>query len=224
MKEVKPVLPSAYPLYNMERRSIYICDDHQLFLESIEAFISLQEKYYCIGHAHDEKKAAAEIPVLKPDIVLIDYHLKESNGLDLLGKLKVMHTSAHYFMLTMRRDASIRNRAHEFGSKGYLLKTIGAEEMIRAFDQVGTGVLNFYDSLTQVSLDVSGQKKKQLTERELEIAKMVCQEYSSERIASELNLSLHTIHTHRKNILKKIDAKNAIDLMNYLKSSGHLVD
>ena len=205
----------------MERRSIYICDDHQLFLESIEAFIGLQKNYVCIGHTDDEKKAAAEIPILKPDIVLIDYHLKESNGLELLAKLKKLHPPACYFILTMRRDATLRNRSHEFGSKGYMLKTIGAEEMIKAFDQVCSGILNFYDSLSQISLDISNQKKKQLTERELQIAKMVCREYSSEQIATELNLSLHTVNTHRKNILKKIDAKNAIDLINHLKSIGH---
>lgn len=205
----------------MESRSIYICDDHQLFLESIEAFISLQKKYHCIGHTDNPEKAVEDIVKLKPDIVLIDYHLKESNGLDLLEKLKSLYAPAHYFMLTMRRDATLRNRALELGSKGYLLKTIGAEEMIKVFDQSCAGISNFYDSLSQVSLDISGQKKKQLTERELQIAKMVCREYSSEQIATELNLSLHTVNTHRKNILKKIDAKNAIDLINHLKSIGH---
>jgi two-component system nitrate/nitrite response regulator NarL len=204
----------------MGRKSIYICDDHQLFLESFEIFFSLQEKYFCIGHSDNPGEAKKDIDNLKPDIVLIDYHLNTSNGLELIEILKQIHPSAYYFMLTMRRDANLRNRCLELGANGYLLKTIGAEKMINAFDSILSNTILFYDSLAHISLDVSGNKKKHLTERELEIARMVCWEYSSERIASELNLSLHTVHTHRKNILRKLDAKNAIDLMNYLKSLG----
>lgn len=204
----------------MEKRSIYICDDHQLFLESFEAFMSLQKKYFCAGRADDPEKAIKEILELNPDIVLIDYHLKEANGLDLMAKLREVVPQSHCFMLTMRRDATLRNRSLELGAKGYLLKTIGAEEMIRIFDLVCSGKTAFHDALENIKLDVSGKKKKRLTERELEIAMLVCKEYSSEQIASTLNLSVHTINTHRKNILKKIDAKNAIDLMNHLKSLG----
>ena len=204
----------------MERKSIFICDDHQLFLESFEAFISLQEKYYCVGHADDEKKAKNQISILKPDIVLIDYHLKESNGLVLLEELKLLHPNAHYFMLTMRRDAALRNRTKDLGARGYLLKTIGAEEMIRIFELTLSNELDFYDSLSIFNPHSSPKKKSHLTDRELQIADMVCREYSSEQIAASLNLSVHTINTHRKNILKKINAKNAIDLMNYLKSLG----
>jgi two-component system nitrate/nitrite response regulator NarL len=204
----------------MEKRSIYLCDDHQLFLESFEIFISLQQGYFCVGHSDDAQKASDDIASLKPDIILVDYHMKETNGLQLLEKLRSLHPDAHYFMLTMRRDAALRNRSSELGARGYLLKTIGAEEMIKIFDQVCSGEIQFYDSLSKFTIDTSGNNKKKLTDRELEIARLVCQEYSSEKIAMELNLSLHTINTHRKNILRKIDAKNAIDLMNYLKSLG----
>ena len=204
----------------MEKRAIYLCDDHNLFLESFEVFISLQQGYFCAGHSDDAQKATDDIVRLRPDIILIDYHMKETNGLQLLEKLRLLHPDAHYFILTMRRDASLRNRSAELGAKGYLLKTIGAEEMIRIFDQVCSAEIQFYDSLSKFTIDTSGNNIKRLTGRELEIARLVCQEYSSEKIAMELNLSLHTINTHRKNILKKINAKNAIDLMNHLKSLG----
>lgn len=204
----------------MEKRSIYICDDHQLFLESFEIFINHQHDFTCIGHSDEAEKAAADIALLKPDIVLVDYHMQDLNGIELLERFMMIHPIADYFMLTMRRDVGIRNRAVALGAKGYLLKTIGAEEMIRVFNQIHNGKINFYDSLSKFMSNTIGQNKKRLSDRELEIARLVCQEYSSEKIASELNLSLHTVNTHRKNILRKIDAKNAIDLMNYLKSLG----
>jgi DNA-binding NarL/FixJ family response regulator len=68
-------------------RSIYICDDHRLFLESIEIYFGLKDGYHCIGHAEDSNKAIADILLHKPDIILIDYHLKNENGLDLLQKI-----------------------------------------------------------------------------------------------------------------------------------------
>jgi DNA-binding NarL/FixJ family response regulator len=201
----------------MKDRSIYICDDHRLFLESIEIFFGLKDGYHCIGHAEDSLEALSEIKIFKPDIILIDYHLKNENGLDLLEKIKKLGLSSHCFMLTMKRDAQIRNRAKELGARGYILKTVGAEEMISAFEAAVADEDFFYDAMDNNPLKDNAEQLPQLTNRELEIARLVCQELSSEQIANKLYLSLHTVNTHRKNLLKKIKAKNAIDIMNYLK-------
>lgn len=197
----------------MSTFSVYICDDHLLFLESLELYFGTQEKYRYIGYADDGKKALEDIAKLNPDIILIDYHLKEENGIDLLSRIRKINSRAACFMLTMRRDAGIRNAAKDLGARGFLLKTIGAEEMITAFDLVTSGETDFYDALE----DKTTESARKLTPRELEIAKLVCQEFSSEQIAHHLNLSLHTINTHRKNILRKINAKNAIDIMNHIR-------
>lgn len=200
-----------------KKYSIYICDDHRLFLESIEVFIGLQEKYHCVGHAETVEAAFQDIVRLKPDLILIDYHLNESNGLELLEKIKQASIPSSCLILTMRRDVNIRNRALELGAKGYLLKTIGAEEMLRVFDLITGKKKIFYDSIEVEKITRAALPEKQLTLREIEIARLVCLELSSENIAARLHLSLHTVNTHRKNILKKINAKNAIDLMNYMK-------
>lgn len=200
-----------------KKYSIYICDDHRLFLESIEVFIGLQEKYHCVGHAETVDAAFQDVGRLKPDLILIDYHLNESNGLELLEKIKQASIPSSCLILTMRRDINIRNRALELGAKGYLLKTIGAEEMLRIFDLITGNKRHFYDSIEVEKMTRAALPEKQLTEREIEIARLVCLELSSENIAASLHLSLHTVNTHRKNILKKINAKNSIDLMNYMK-------
>ncbi len=200
-----------------KKYSIYICDDHRLFLESIEAFMGLQEKYHCIGHAETVEGAFEDVIKLRPDLILIDYHLNESNGIELLEKIKQAGIPSLCLILTMRRDVNIRNRALELGAKGYLLKTIGAEEMLRVFDLITGNKRVFYDSIEVEKMSRAALPEKHLTEREIEITRLVCLELSSENIATTLHLSLHTVNTHRKNILKKINAKNAIDLMNYMK-------
>ena len=157
----------------MKKYSIYICDDHLLFLESIEAFFNLQEKYICIGHASTLEKAYSEIIELKPDIILIDYHLKEKNGLDLLYMIRASSIESVCLMLTMRRDVNIRNKAKELGGNGYLLKSIGAEEMMLAFEKITQGSQRFFDSLEQERIKNGEDDRKTLSNRELEIAKDV---------------------------------------------------
>jgi DNA-binding NarL/FixJ family response regulator len=205
--------------------TIYICDDHKLFLESFEVFIELQPGYTCVGSAEDPNIALEEIKLLKPDVVLIDYHLQQTNGLDLLLKVRESNPNAVCFILTMRRDAAIRNSARDLGARGYLLKSIGAEEMMKIFELALSDSIPFFDSLEK---EVIKQNKdfenSVLSKRELEIAKMVCKEQTSDTIAKTLGLSLHTVNTHRKNILRKINGKNPIDLINHLKSIGEKLD
>lgn len=205
--------------------TIYICDDHKLFLESFELFIDMQPGYTCIGHTEDPVTALEEIKTLRPDVVLIDYHLQQTNGLELLSKVIESEPNLACFMLTMRRDASIRNSAKNLGARGYLLKSIGAEEMLTVFELILSESIQFFDSLEKDN--IQNNKKTEvpvLSKRELEIAKMVCQEQTSDNIAKTLGLSLHTVNTHRKNILKKIEGKNPIDLINYMKSIGIKLD
>jgi len=208
----------------MNKHTIYICDDHVLFLESMEAYIFRQEAYTCIGHAETIEQAKADLSILQPDIILIDYHLQMSNGLDLLRALHSSHQHSHCFILTMRRDVGIRNQAKKWGAKGYILKTIGANEMMEVFDKTLSGEIEFFDSL-EFGQELTFNKEKQvLSVRELEIAKMVCRDMTSEEIATTLDLSILTVSTHRRNLLNKINGKNPIDVMNYLKKFGLLTE
>jgi DNA-binding NarL/FixJ family response regulator len=114
--------------------------------------------------------------------------------------------------------------AKKLGAKGYMLKTIGVNEMIDVFKKSLSGELEFYDSLEREHIQILNDEKQVLTNRELEIAKMVCRQMSTEEIAKELGLSILTVSTHRRNLLNKIEGKNPIDVMNYLKKFGLLTD
>jgi DNA-binding NarL/FixJ family response regulator len=125
----------------------------------------------------------------------------------------------------MRRDAGIRNTAKKLGARGYLLKSMGAEEMMTVFEVVLSDSVHFFDAIEKDMPQENEQGvKKLLSEREIQISKMVCSNETSDSIAKTLGLSLHTVNTHRKNILRKIEGKNPIDLMNYLKSLGENID
>jgi DNA-binding NarL/FixJ family response regulator len=191
-------------------------------LESIEAFLNLQGKYNVIGHSTNLGKATSDIINLKPDIVLIDYHLEETTGIELLKNINDAKVDCISIILTMRRDINIRNRAKEMGAKGYMLKSIGAEQLLEGLDQITELQMEFFDSIEEEIKAKDPNYKTLLTAREMQIAKMVTQGISSEQIAEQLSLSLHTINSHRKNILRKLNAKNPIDLMNYLREIGEI--
>jgi DNA-binding NarL/FixJ family response regulator len=191
-------------------------------LESIEAFLNLQGKYNVIGHSTNLEKATSDIINLKPDIVLIDYHLEETTGIELLKNINDAKVDCISIILTMRRDINIRNRAKEMGAKGYMLKSIGAEQLLEGLDQITELQMEFFDSIEEEIKAKDPNYKTLLTAREMQIAKMVTQGISSEQIAEQLSLSLHTINSHRKNILRKLNAKNPIDLMNYLREIGEI--
>jgi DNA-binding NarL/FixJ family response regulator len=175
-----------------------------------------------VGHATDIETAFEDIVRLKPDIIFIDYHLNETNGFELLNKIREGHVDCINIILTMRRDTQIRNKAKEMGAQGYLLKSMGAEELIQALDEITSLKTGFFDSIEEDLKSKGANYRNLLTVREMQIAKLVTEGVSSEGIAEKLDLSLHTVNSHRKNILRKLNAKNPIDLMNYLREIGEI--
>jgi two-component system, NarL family, response regulator NreC len=192
---------------------IYICDDHILFAESLKAFFSLNREYEVIGYANNILQAYDDILQKHPNIVLIDYQLKISNGIELLKRIKSSKIQCHSFILTMKNDIELKGQAMELGASGYLLKEISCEEMVDIFQQVLFYQRGFVDS-TDINKDDSLHPIKSiLTKRETEIAQLVCKGLSSNEIANKLHLSVLTISTHRKHILKKLNVKNPLELL-----------
>ncbi|MFZ9262625.1 MAG: response regulator transcription factor [Chitinophagaceae bacterium] len=192
---------------------IYICDDHILFAESLKAFFSLTGEFEVIGYASNIMQAYDDILLKHPTIVLIDYQLKTFNGLDLLKKIKSSKIKCHCFILTMKNDLDLKIRAMEIGASGYLLKEISCEEMVDIFQEVLFNHRGFVDSTDILKSESMHSVKSILTKRETEIALLVCKGLSSNEIANKLHLSVLTVSTHRKHILKKLNVKNPLELL-----------
>lgn len=196
--------------------TIYICDDHILFSESLQAYFSFNEKFKVIGYSTNINQAYDDILNMHPNIVLIDYQLKSSNGLDLLKKLRANKIQVISFILTMKNDLDIINQAIELGASGYLLKELSGDEMIGIFESIVTKQFSFIDSTESLKDEITPTSKNLLTKRELEIASLVCKGLSSNEIAQQLHLSVLTVSTHRKHILKKLNVKNPLELLHKL--------
>lgn len=201
---------------NEQQHTIYICDDHTLFAESLQAYFVLHDNYKVIGYSSNIHQAYDDILNLHPSIVLIDYQLKSLNGLELLKKLKATKFQVKSFILTMKNDMDLKIQSKELGASGYLLKELSGEEMIDIFESIMKNEVDFIDSSESLKDNFRSTSKSILTKREFEIANLVCKGLSSNEIAKQLHLSVLTVSTHRKHILKKLNVKNPLELLHKL--------
>lgn len=201
---------------NEQQHTIYICDDHTLFAESLQAYFVLHDNYKVIGYSSNIHQAYDDILNLHPSIVLIDYQLKSLNGLELLKKLKATKFQVKSFILTMKNDMDLKIQSKELGASGYLLKELSGEEMIDIFESIMKNEAVFIDSSESLKDNFRSTSKSILTKREFEIANLVCKGLSSNEIAKQLHLSVLTVSTHRKHILKKLNVKNPLELLHKL--------
>lgn len=197
----------------MKKISLFLIDDHTLFTESFRSYIENDNTFSWAGSSIQFEPGLAQIESVKPDIILIDYHLKNENGLDILGRINQLSYKAIPIILTMNRNERIKDLAISKGAKGYLLKDMEAKEIINAMLSIienGKTYIpkkSFFDQDNNRSNGI-----KELTTREYEIALLACRGLSSEEISRQLFLSILTVKTHRKNILNKLSAKNILEV------------
>lgn len=201
---------SMHEQSHANRLSLYLVDDHMIFRQSFEAFVSTQEVFRFIGSGNGQSRTLQEIMLLQPDIVLLDFHLQKENGFDLLQKLLESEFSGKVVFLTMNRDARIRDAARSYGAHGFVSKEADGYALLAGLASLASGKVDYLD----MSVDSSENQVNpfQLTRQEMNVAKLVCSGLSSEEVAEKLFISIHTVHTHRRRILEKTDAGTFLEV------------
>lgn len=195
--------------------TLYLCDDHRIFVQSMEAFIRQDATFEWVGSGLTVMDAREDIAYIKPDLVLVDYHLKERDGTELIRWIKGQPFVSHIVVLTMRSDSLTRAACKKAGANGFFPKEMNAIDLITALQQVLASPNDFHDGLLGLQ-EEEGQNRALpygLTKREFHIAKLVCEGLTSQEIASMLYLSKLTVDTHRKSIMQKTTAVNVVDLL-----------
>lgn len=189
-------------------------DDHLLFAEGIKLLFEGQKKYKLEQHFSNTSEAINYCSYNVPDLLLMDYYFPEGTGLEAAEGFMRLFPKPKIIFLTMVNDHFIMQTARAKGINGFLSKNIGHEAMFAAIDSVFSGELSFGNlsedpDRTLGSLDL-------LSKREKEIAKLVAQGNSTAKIASTLFISELTVSTHRKNIIRKLNLDNSVQLGNYI--------
>jgi DNA-binding NarL/FixJ family response regulator len=198
---------------------ILIVDDHPLVREGMSLRISAQADLEVCGEAATEDEALALVKQDIPDLIIVDILLQSGHGIDLIKQVKSRHPSVKMLVVSGFQESLYGERALRAGAMGYLNKQESNDKLIEAIRAVLSGERYVGRETTRrlisqalAARDESKTPIEQLTDRELEIFRMIGQGLATGAIAVNLHLSTHTIDTHRENIKRKLGAKNATEL------------
>lgn len=217
-------------LYNQYRRTmikIAIADDHQMFIDGIKALLEDNKRYHVIGEAHHGGEILEVVHQKQPDLLLLDVNMPVMDGLTVLKTLKEAQHPVKVIMLTMHSSADNIQKLLKAGADGYILKNTGKEELTLGIETVMAGKSFFSKEVTEVIMDKLQGKKSptsktvELTDRELDVLKLIVKEHTTQEIAELLFISTNTVETHRKNLISKLGVRNLAGLVKYALQHGH---
>jgi DNA-binding NarL/FixJ family response regulator len=200
---------------------LLLVDDHEIFLEGLANLLSTSSDIEIIGKAFDGAEAFEFLQEQQPDILLTDLNMPKMNGIELVRKVKEHFPEIKILVLTMHNDRPTISEIMMAEAEGYVLKNSSKKELLTAIEKIGEGSTYYSNEVMSILLErIKKEQKKleaehMLTERELEILELISQEKSSREIAEDLFISIRTVDTHRKNLLKKANANTVIGLLKF---------
>ncbi len=205
---------------------IAIIDDHQIITDGLCFAFQNSKQIDVDGVYSDGQKFLKDFQRKQVDIVLTDIDMPEMNGLDIIRNVKSIKPNQKIIVLSMHEEANMINKAFDEKINGYLLKDEGVQSIHQAVEAVYNGgsyysnkvlaVLEAYESHTGPDGKKENKlKQNKLSPREIEILKLISQQKTGKEIAGKLFLSIHTVYTHRKNIMRKLGASHTAGLVKY---------
>lgn len=198
-----------------------IVDDHQIVIDGLHSLLKGHNGYEIVLESTHPETILSQLKKQPVDILLTDVMMPVMTGVELARLVKKEFPSIKIITLSMNGEGSLVNQMiEESDISGYLLKNIGQTEFLKALDKIAAGGIYFSDEVLQEMLKASERKKEtdeetKLTNREIEIVRLIEKEYSNKQIAEELFLSERTVETHRKNIFRKTKTNSVIGLIKY---------
>lgn len=199
--------------------SILIADDHQIFLDGLKALLKKEKHLQLTGEVCNGRVALDMIIKNQPDLLITDINMPGLTGVELTREVKSRFPEVKVLVLSMFNDRDIVSDILMSEAEGYILKNAGKQELINAINRILDNSTYYCNEVTNIMLSrVRKQKMIEkntatLTPREIEIIKLIMEEYSSEEIAGKLFISKRTVDTHRKNIIHKTNTRTLVGLI-----------
>jgi DNA-binding NarL/FixJ family response regulator len=207
----------------MTNLRLLLVDDHEVVRVGMRALLERQPNYTVVGEAATEDEALAQALELEPDIILMDIRLAGGSGIEACQKVKDVLPETKVIMLTSFAEDELLFAAIRAGASGYLLKQVGAGELIRAIDMASRGESMLDPSLTQrVFYEVRRSIQKEeaiafqdLTSQERQVLQLIAEGKTNREIASDLFLSEGTVRNYVSSILSKLNVSNRAEAAAY---------
>jgi DNA-binding NarL/FixJ family response regulator len=202
---------------------ILVVDDHPIVREGLESILSHEPDLEVCGQADDAFGALNAIAEMKPDMAIVDISLKRSDGIELTKTIKAQYPELSVLVLSVQDESVYAERVLLAGAKGYLMKDVAAEHIVKAIRTVLLGEVYVSDAITKRFMHLIAGNKTDVTkttidclsDRELETFRLIGEGYSMSKIAERLHLSVKTIETYRLRIKEKLRLADASQLRQY---------
>jgi DNA-binding NarL/FixJ family response regulator len=212
------------------KKKIFIVDDHPIVREGLTAIINHEKDFEMCGEADEAREAFKAISGLKPDVVIVDITLKNSDGIELTKNLKARYPTLPVIVLSIHEESTYAERVLRAGAQGYLMKEVVSQNIVGAIHTVLSGEIYVSNTMGKKLLrklaagkaDTISAPMDSLSDRELEIFRLIGQGYNligqgykPSKIAESMHLSVKTVETYRGRIKEKLDLADADELLRY---------
>jgi len=208
---------------------VVIADDHVLFRAGVKTALSLHKDIKMIAEADNGMQLLTVLKHIQPDVILLDIQMPVMDGISTLPEIKKLYPEIKVIMLTMHNDHSMISKLMELGANSYLTKNSDSEVIYEAIKTVHEQEY-FFNQLTNIALIDGLRVKRQaeaalpmdakLTDKEIAILRMICEEKSTKEIADLVELSPRTVEAIRDKLKVKTGAKSLAGLVMYAVKSG----
>jgi DNA-binding NarL/FixJ family response regulator len=209
-----------------EKIRIHLADDHQVLIDGMRTLLNTVDDFEFVGFSLNGSALYDEIIANKTDVLVLDISMPQKDGIEVLKEFNEKGFPCKVIILSSYDELKLIKEVMKLGASGYLTKQCAAEHIIEAIHFVNKGEEYFcnivrekiFNTATRDNIKVNKYNptvSELLTEREIEVITLIALEYSGKEISEFLFISSNTVETHRKNIMKKLKAKNTISLVKY---------
>jgi DNA-binding NarL/FixJ family response regulator len=208
----------------MSRVRVLLADDHGVVRKGLRFLLAQEPDIEIAGEAEDGRQAVRMTTELNPAVVIMDIAMPLLNGIDAASQICKTNPKIGVIILSMYSDEEYLIRALSAGAKGYLLKDSAEPDLVRAVRAVSHGKTFFSPAIAHTLLEDYVRRLQQeglqdsydlLTDREKEVLQLLAEGRSNKEVASLLNLSMHTVETHRTNFMQKLGLHNTAEIVIY---------
>ena len=204
-----------------DKWGVLIVDDHPIVRQGLAQLIDQEDDLHVCGQAEDAHEAMRAIRELSPDMVVVDISLKDTSGIELIKDIKVRCPDLPVLTLSMHDEGVYAERAMRAGARGYIMKQEATERVVTAIRRVLSGdvyvsegmAAKMVSKLVAGPAQTGGSPVDRLSDRELEVFRLIGTGYGTREMAEKLHLSIKTIETYRAHIRDKLDLVDANELL-----------
>ena len=212
---------------------IHLADDHQIIIHGIQILLNNVPNFEVVGFSLNGNSIFEDVTKNHADVLVLDISMPEKDGIEVVKEFAEKGFPCRVIILSSYDDLKLIKEIMDLGVSGYLTKQCAGDNIIEAVQAVANGEEYFCESIREKIFSNAIRNNPKLntykpninpllTEREIEIIILIALEYSSKEISEQLFISTNTVETHRKNIMKKLKAKNTIGIVKYA-MNNHLI-